>query len=319
MSSASHIAAAAAAPRSARARSHAARRAAPAAGRRQHRAVGELDQRACVDSVAGGRARLQVEHLARPELLALERSTCSRPSTSRSSASRRSTPAVEEALDLRVDLTLGLRVPVPGERLDECAPRLEVQLANLRMAAHVEVDGAFVGGGARAARARRVPSLRLAQVAGPGCSPARRSAGRRARPGSPRGAQREAPAPLDQRALRGERLAVRRHARTEDVRVECPGRSAPSCAAQTRCGRGGLPFSWCRIAASTGRLEELVGVPAEELSRARPRRRCTPPARVRGGRRAPTSGAARRPCRGTSRRPRRRARRCRCRAPARPS
>src|SRR4029077_7564168 len=67
--------------------------------------------------------------------------------------------AVEQAHDRRVGLALGLRVPVAGERRDERAPALQVELANLVRAPEVQVDGALVDGRVGARGLRRSEQL----------------------------------------------------------------------------------------------------------------------------------------------------------------
>ena len=62
----------------------------------------------------------------------------------------------QRLLDRRLRLLLRLRVPVAVERLDERAPRLEVELAHEVLPAEVEVDGALVH--------RRVRALALGQA-----------------------------------------------------------------------------------------------------------------------------------------------------------
>jgi hypothetical protein len=55
-------------------------------------------------------------------------------------------PAVEQALDLRLGLLLGLRVPVAVERGHERAAGVDVKVADLVGAPEMQVDGAVVDG-----------------------------------------------------------------------------------------------------------------------------------------------------------------------------
>ncbi len=172
---------------------------------------------ACENSVRGRSSALRSSTSWSGELLALvgehlladgdrRRSSASRRSVSRRS-SRRSM--------LGVGLALGLRVPVAGERLDERAPQLEVELAHLVGAAQVQVDGAVVDRRAGARELDGAEQLALRDV--DDLDGVRRGRAQRDACGREvlRGAQRERAAALDE---------------------QCPARPAPR-SARARAGR----------------------------------------------------------------------------------
>ena len=208
---------------------------------------------------------MHVEHLARAELLALEgEHLLADGDAAEAQRHAAALAAVEQPLDLGVDLALGLRVPVAGERLDERAARVEVELAHLVLAALVQVDGALVDGRARARQLDGAEQLALLHVDDLDAV-RRRRAQRDARGREVLGrAQREAPAPLDERALRGERLAVRAHARPEDLRVGVRV-DRPLVRGADQVRQVDLLVLVMQDRRLDGAVEELVGVAAEEL------------------------------------------------------
>ena len=199
--------------------------------------------------------------------------------------------AVEQALDLRVGLALGLRVPVAGERLDEHAPLLEVELGDLERAPAVQVDGALVGGVHRARERRPCRSARpsaVSTITKPS-RPAERSdtcaagnsSGRRGTYWPPGRSRRCAGA---RRAARRSPSSPRRGTRRRSAR-------AGPRARRRGCGRRGSARSRGRGSRSRpgGRGTRRGG--GRRTGRARPRPRRRPRARARAGRRGPTAGA----------------------------
>ena len=208
------------------------------------------NQTASVSNVVGGRSSGTVSSVE-PSAIAFfwYATTCSvtetRPKES-SRPSRRSTRSGSSIAVVR--LLLRLRVPVALERLDERAPRGEVELAHEVLAAEVEVDGALVDGGVgalalgeperRRRSRRRRRGTRRAKSSGAVCarpaSPCRprpsrarclRSSGTCGARSSASGAERRGVAVVDRRLERGRRDVAVEHARVrvvEDRRLDAP-------------------------------------------------------------------------------------------------
>ena len=172
--------------------------------------------------------------------------------------------AVEQALDLRVGLALGLRVPVAGERLDEHAPLVEVELGDLERAPAVQVDGALVGGVHRAREVDRPDQLARGGVDDhEAVAPGR--AQRHLRGGELVGAPRHvlAAGPLAQVAGAHEPLGGRLPARAEVLAVARHER--PLVRRAEDVGGVDLLVLVVEDRVLDRAVEELVGVAAEEL------------------------------------------------------
>ena len=219
---------------------------------------------------------------------------------------------LEHALDVRVGLALGLRVPVAVERPHERAAVGVVERVDLELAPAVQVDRALVDGRGRRADVDVADHLARLQLDD------RHAVARGA-------AQRERARRVLLRPARDERAvgALAQVARRRPAPSAAARQRGPSTVAvrglQRRLVRGAQQVRGVELLVLVVEdrrldrpLEELVGVAAEELVERVVAGDVDRQPAARGAPRGPTSGAARRRSPGTSRRSRRPARRCRC-------